>query len=260
MTRTSHPNMTHHLLYRSSVMILSIALLSGCAGTLDKLDKVGEAPELTKVADPTTDPNYKPMSWPTPTQPAPAPRQANSLWQPGARAFFRDQRAARVGDILRVKIAIKDKAELNNETQRKRDTKENVAAPSVFGLERKLGVLTPGTPDPASLFDITGKTDNKGTGTVARQEKIETQIAATITQVLPNGNFVIQGTQEMRINYEIREISISGIVRPQDIDSSNTVDSSQVAEARVTYGGRGQLSDVQQPRWGSQVLDIISPF
>lgn len=255
--------MNHVKTYRLTLLslcLLSSSLLSGCASTLDRLEQVGQPPKLSKLADPTTDPNYKPMSWPTPTQPAPEPRQANSLWQPGARAFFRDQRAARVGDILRVKIAIKDKAELNNETQRKRDTKENIGAPNVFGLERKLGVLTPGTPDPTALFDITGKTDNKGTGTVSRQEKIETQIAATITQVLPNGNFVIQGSQEMRINFEIREVAISGIVRPQDIDSDNTVDSSQVAEARVVYGGRGQLTDVQQPRWGSQVIDVLSPF
>jgi flagellar L-ring protein precursor FlgH len=235
-------------------------LLSGCVSTLDKLETVGDQPPLTKTEDPTTRPDYKPVSWPVTKQPLPSDRQANSLWQPGARAFFRDQRASRVGDILRVRIAIKDKAELNNETQRKRDTKENVGAPSVFGLEKRLGILTPGSPNPDSLFDISGKTDNKGTGTVKRQEKIETQVAALITQVLPNGNYVISGSQEMRINYEVREVSVSGVVRPEDIDMDNTVDSSQIAEARVIYGGRGQLTDVQQPRWGSQVIDILSPF
>lgn len=244
----------------SLVLCTGLLVLSGCAGTLNKLEQVGDTPPMSKTEDPTTRPNYQPVSWPVTTQPQPTDRQANSLWQPGARAFFRDQRASRVGDILRVKIAVKDKAELNNETQRKRDTKENIAAPSVFGLEKRLGLLTPGKPDPNSLFDITGKTDNKGTGTVTRQEKIETQVAALITQVLPNGNYVIQGTQEMRINYEIREVSVSGVVRPEDIDMDNTVDSSQIAEARITYGGRGQLSDVQQPRWGSQVIDILSPF
>ncbi len=239
---------------------LILLSLTSCATTLDKLEQVGEQPNMAKTDNPRENIGYKPITWPTPDPLPPSKPQSNSLWQPGARAFFRDQRAARVGDILRVHIKIDDKAELNNETEHKRDTQDDVKSPEVFGLQSKLGILLPGRPNPEQLFDIKGTNKNKGTGTVQRQEKIETEIAALITQILPNGNFVIQGKQEIKVNFEVREIAISGVVRPEDIDTNNTINSAQVAEARITYGGHGQLTDVQQPRWGSQVIDVLSPF
>lgn len=244
----------------TSLLAAGLLTLSGCASTLEKLEQVGSPPAMSKVEDPTIKADYRPMSWPTPAPVGEHPQYANSLWQPGARAFFRDQRAARVGDILRVRIEIDDKAELDNETERKRDTQENVGAPDVYGFETLFGTTTPGSPNPASLFDIKGKTQNKGEGTIQRKEKIETTVAATITQILPNGNMVIEGTQEMRINYELREVTVAGVIRPEDIDSDNTIDSTQIAQARIVYGGRGQITDVQQPRWGNQVIDVLSPF
>jgi flagellar L-ring protein precursor FlgH len=234
--------------------------LSACTSTLNKLDEVGAPPKFAQVANPNEKPGYQPMSWPLP-EAQPAPKQyANSLWQPGARAFFRDQRAARVGDILRVNIKFEDKAELNNETNSDRTASESIAAPTVFGLETKLFKRIPGKQDPANLADLASKANKAGTGDIKRKEKIETQVAAAITQVLPNGNFAISGSQEIRVNAELRQIAIQGVVRPQDIKSDNTIDLSQIAEARVNYGGRGTLSDVQQPRWGHQVIDALSPF
>jgi len=241
-------------------ILLMGSLLSACTATLDRLDDVGKPPKFAAVSNPTTAPNYEPLSWPMPeTQPAPK-QYANSLWQPGARAFFRDQRAARVGDILRVNVKFEDKAELNTETGRDRTSDENLGAPSVFGLQSKLFKNIPGKQDPSNLLDINGKASTKGTGVIKRKEKIETQVAALVTQILPNGNLVIDGSQEMRVNFELREISIKGVVRPQDIKSDNTIDSSQVAMSRINYGGRGQLTEIQQPRWGSQVLEVLSPF
>ncbi len=237
-----------------------VLMLSACASTLDKLENVGNPPEMTRVEDPTIKPEYRPMSWPTPAPVGEHPKYANSLWQPGARAFFRDQRAARVGDLLKVRIMIDDKAELDNNTERKRDSQENVGAPDVYGLETLFGSITPGSPDKNSLFDITGTTNNKGEGKLKRKEKIETTVAATVTQVLPNGNFVIEGSQEIRVNYDLREVSVAGVIRPEDIDSDNTIDSTQIAQARINYGGRGQMMDVQQPRWGHQMIDVLSPF
>lgn len=244
----------------TTLLAAGMLTLTGCASTLDKLEAVGSPPTMSKVDDPTTRPEYRPMSWPTPAPVGDHPQYANSLWQPGARAFFRDQRAARVGDLLRVRIMIDDKAELDNNTERKRNNQENVAAPDVYGLETLFGTVTPGSPDKNSLFNIDGQTNNKGEGKMKRKEKIETTVAATVTQVLPNGNFVIEGSQEIRVNYELREVSVAGVIRPEDIDSDNMVDSTQIAQARIIYGGRGQITDIQQPRWGHQVIDILSPF
>ncbi len=249
-----------HPLPLKGVAFALLFLLAACTPTIEKLEQVGSPPPLSSATNPQEVPGYKPTSWPMPEPEPEHPRYANSLWQPGARAFFRDQRASRVGDILRVNIELDEKAELDNQTNRSRASQESVAAPKVFGLEGKLKYLTPGMPDRDSLFDITGDSTADGTGKIKRKEKIETQVAAVITQVLPNGNYVIDGNQEIRVNFEVREVSIKGIVRPEDIDSSNTIDSTQIAQARIVYGGRGQITDVQQPRWGNQVIDILSPF
>ncbi len=243
----------------AAVIITSLLLLTGCQSLFDKLEGIGKPPPLDKVKDPTAQTDYKPITWPLPESPPPPKPQANSLWQPGARTFFRDGRAARVGDILRVKINITDQAEFDNNTTSTRTTAENIAAPAFFGLQKKLKVL-PESPNPASLASVTGSNNHQGNVTAKRKETVQTQVAAMITQILPNGNFVINGKQEFLMNYDIREVSIKGVVRPQDIDSTNTIDSTQVAEARITYGGRGQNMDVQQRRWGSQAIDIISPF
>ena len=246
---------------QSLLLLAATALtLSACSSTVDRLSRVGVQPPLTKVENPQVRPDYKPLSWPLPDPEAPGQQHANSLWQPGARAFFRDQRASRVGDILRVNIEINDQAQLDNKTDRSRGSKEDVAAPAVYGLQNKLGLFTPGKPDPTNLFDITSDTSTNGTGKIDRKEKIRTQVAALVTQVLPNGNLVIEGTQEVLVNYEVRELGVNGVIRPQDINSDNTIESTQIAQARITYSGRGQISDVQQPRWGQQVIDVLSPF
>lgn len=242
-----------------NLIFLSL-FLTGCADTLSRLEGIGKPPALAKIDDPTAHGDYKPLSWPLPETPIPTKTAANSLWQPGARTFFRDGRASRVGDLLRVKINITDQAEFDNNTTSTRTTAETANATGLFGLQNRLNGVGLSAPTLASGLNISGGNTHDGNVTAKRKETVQTEVAAMVTQVLPNGNFVISGKQEFLMNYDVRDISIKGVVRPQDIGSDNTVDSTQVAEARITYGGHGQNMDVQQARWGSQAVEVLSPF
>ncbi len=243
-----------------NLLVLALAALSltACGDTLRKLNQIGDQPPMTQVQNPQIKPDYKPLSWPLPDPEGSSGRTANSLWQPGARGFFRDQRATRVGDILRVNVSVTDQAKLDNVNNLDRTTADSASAPAVLGLDRILRKVTGS--NPATLLDTSGKTQSDTTGKIDRKETITTQVAAIVTQVLPNGNLVIEGTQEILVNYEVREVSVRGVIRPQDITSSNTVDSSQIAQARIIYSGRGQMSDMEQPRWGQQAIETLSPF
>jgi flagellar L-ring protein precursor FlgH len=189
-----------------------------------------------------------------------SPASANSLWRVGARAFFADQRASRVGDILTVLIDIDDKAKTTNATSSSRDASMSAGIPHVLGLESSLGRILPGGFDPANALDTSSKTSNAGAGSVNRQEKISLTIAAVVSAVLPNGNLMIQGTQEVRTNTELRQLTVAGIVRPEDITASNTINHTQIAEARISYGGRGDISRVQKTPAGQSLVERFSPF
>src|SRR3982751_566543 len=232
------------------------AFASGCS-SIDRLSQIGEKPKLTEIENPTTQPGYKPVQMPMP-KPEQASYNANSLWRNGSRAFFRDQRAARVGDIMTVTVNITDKANIANETQRSRSNKEDSGITDFVGSKTLGANAQKILPGRILTADSTASSDGKGS--VNRQEALQTNVAAVVTQVLPNGNLVVEGKQEVRVNFEIRELIVAGIVRPEDIQSDNTIDSSKIAEARIAYGGRGQLTDVQQPRYGQQVLDVLLPF
>jgi flagellar L-ring protein precursor FlgH len=238
--------------------VTAVLALSAC-NTYQRLTQVGSTPQLTEIRNPQQDPNYRPVTLPMPKA-DPDNRQANSLWRPGARAFFKDQRAAQTGDILTVVIDINDKAALTNSTNRSRTNKETSALNGFLGFEANLNRVLPNQVDNTNLLGLDGSTNNAGAGKIDREEEIELKIAAVVTQVLPNGNLVIHGRQEVRVNYEVRELQIAGVVRREDIASTNTISYEKIAEARIAYGGRGLLTDVQQPRYGNQVLDILFPF
>ena len=235
-----------------------LVMLSAC-NAVDRLAEVGSPPRMAPVQDPSIIPASAPVRMPMPL-PTYQERQPNSLWQTGARAFFRDQRAARVGDILTVVIELDEKAELANETERSRTNSDKANLDNIYGFESRLKAFFPDAVDPSSLVNMGSSTSNNGKGSVDRSEKIKLRVAATITQVLPNGNLVLGGRQQINVNFEQRELLISGVIRPEDISSENTVNYDQIAEARISYGGRGQIQDVQQPRYGSQVFDIVMPF
>jgi flagellar L-ring protein precursor FlgH len=231
------------------------AIASGCS-SIDRLSQIGEKPKLTEIENPTTQPGYKPVQMPMP-KPEQASYNANSLWRNGSRAFFRDQRASRVGDIMTVTVNITDKANIANETQRSRTNKEDSGVTNFIGAQTitQANKILPGR-----ILTADSSASSDGKGSVNRQEALQTNVAAVVTQVLPNGNLVVEGKQEIRVNFEIRELIVAGIVRPEDIQSDNTIDSSKIAQARIAYGGRGQITDVQQPRYGQQVMDVLLPF
>ena len=232
-----------------------VILLSGC-GSLQKLSDVGRPPTMTPSSDPTGDPSYRPITMPMP-RPQTEPAEANSLWRQGSRAFFKDQRAAQVGDILTVLVNIADTAALANATGTTRTGTETAGLGNLGGLETKLKAAGL---DPKNLLNSNSTNANTGTGTIARNETVTLRLAAVVTQVLPNGNLVVSARQEVRVNSELRELLVSGVVRPQDIASDNTVLHDRMAEARISYGGRGTLTDLQTPRYGQQLLDIVLPF
>lgn len=237
--------------------LIALFALGGCASVAEG---IRGTPQLSPVGSVEPLTNAPPTGLPMP----PAQEQryaANSLWRAGARTFFNDQRAARIGDLLTVKIQIDDSAQVTNSTDRSRKSSTSSGVTNFFGLEKPLSRALPtGAVDPANLINAEGDTSMAGNGAVNRQEKIELTMAAMVTQVLPNGNMAIAGRQEVRVNSELRELTVAGIIRPEDIASDNTIRNSQIAEARISYGGRGTISTVQKPAWGQRIADAIAPF
>lgn len=243
----------------AALPLLICALTLTACSTADRLSKVGKEPEMTKIVNPETQADYQPVSLPMPREEY-AAKQHNSLWASSRQTFFKDQRASNIGDIITVLIEIQDKAELDNETERTRNNTESAELPSILGYEGSLNRVLPESIDPSSLTDMGSTSSSNGSGTIDREEKIKVTLAALITQILPNGNMVIHGKQEVRVNFEKRILQVDGVIRPEDISTDNTVSYDQIAEARIVYGGEGQITDVQQPRYGQQIYDIIFPF
>ncbi len=241
------------------VTMISLALLTGACSHLDKISEIGETPKLSAIESPSEKPGYRPVSMPMP-EPEEVSYNPNSLWRNGSRSFFKDQRARKVGDIITVMIEITDKAEIDNESTRDRSGSNSVSVDALAGYTAILQRMLPDGADFSKLVDLSSTSQDKGAGTVDREETLTTKMAAVVMQELPNGNLVIEGRQEVRVNHEIREIIVAGIIRPEDVSSVNTIDISKIAEARVSYGGRGHITNVQAPRYGSQVLDIVLPF
>ena len=233
--------------------------LGACQPTFERLAQVGKPPPLSPIENPVEQPSYRPVTLPMPAR-EPEIYPPASLWRQGARSFFKDQRARTVGDVLTVQVTIADEATLKNETKRTRENNDGLSASHMFGLESKLDKIFPSAVDPTNLVELKSDLTQGGKGNVSRNEEIKLNIAAVVIQVLPNGNLVVRGRQEVRVNFEVRELYVAGVVRPEDIQPDNTIRHDKMAELRVAYGGRGQITDVQQPRLGAQVLDIILPY
>lgn len=247
--------LSKHSLVAFSLIALCFGL-AGC-GASSKISQIGKTPPLSNIDDPTAAPGYKPVTLPMPA-PEPAVYTANSLWRSNDQSFFRDGRARRVGDILTINVTIDDEAEFENTTERSRSSGRGLGVGT--GLLGSLFSLIPGVSDTSAVVSANATTNTDGEGSIERSEQLETTIAAVIVQKLPNGNLVIEGKQEVRVNFEVRELIVAGIIRPDDIQPDNTIESSKIAQARISYGGRGHITDVQQPSYGQQFVDIVAPF
>lgn len=240
-------------------VIIQALILCSCSDTIEKMKRVGKAPDLDKVDIPDPTEDVKEVIRREESYQA-RKSKTNSLWKPGSRSFIADSRLWKVGDILRVNVKISDSATLANSTSQSRAGSDSINIPSVFGKETAIATALSKNGKPSPLLSTNNTRNHNGAGNISRKEDINTVIAAVVTQLLPNGNLVISGKQEIRINHELREVKVTGIIRPRDISLENTISSDQIAEARISYGGKGIISDVQAPRTGSQIIDIISPF
>lgn len=236
-------------------LLIAATLAAACS----RLGEVGQTPDFTPAAD---GPEYLAMTAAgLPRETAPRrPADRASLWSGERDSLLGDRRAQNSGDILTVVIEIDDRAEFSNSTERERTGSETMAVPSFLGLPEALDAQVPGglSLDPA--VSTTSTSSSTGDGSVRRNEKLTLRIAATVVGVLPNGVLQIQGSQEVRVNAELRELLVTGFVRPEDISRLNEIPYDKIASARISYGGRGRITDVQQPRYGQQIADILLPF
>jgi flagellar L-ring protein FlgH len=251
--------MTLQLIARTALSVAALVSLTACASTLDRLNNVGKDPAMAPIENPVQRQGYQPISMPMPAQRIEV-QQANSLWVSGRKSFFKDQRASQVGDILTVLVSIQDNARLENKTEKTKSANENLGVPKLFGFESKFGKVLPDAVDPAALVGVGSSTKDTGKGKIERTEQIELKLAAVVTQILPNGNMVIHGRQQVRVSNERRDLEVAGLIRPEDISIQNSIPYEKIAEARIAYGGQGMITDANRPRYGNEVMDILLPF
>lgn len=239
--------------------VAHILLLAGALAACSRLEQVGKAPAFSPVEDGNE--FFAMSARPMPDAlDRPLAAQEASLWSRQRGSLLGDRRAATRGDILTVVIEIDDKAEISNSSGRSRSGADTMAMPSMFGIPQRLDAELPSGASMANAYETNSSSSYQGDGSVARKEKLTLRIAATVLDKLPNGVLRIQGNQEVRVNFEVRELIVTGFVRPEDITRQNEITYDKIAGARISYGGRGQITDVQQPRIGQQVADILLPF
>lgn len=240
---------------RFGIILMAAIMLAGCS----RLENVGKAPAFTPVEDGNEYYAMTTAGMPVST----AARQVTdgaSLWSGSRGSLLGDRRAGQRGDILTVVIEIDDKAEISNSTGRSRSSSDSMGIPHLLGIPQRIDSELPAGASMANALGTNSSSNYQGDGSVARKEKLTLRVAATIVETLPNGVLRILGSQEVRVNFEVRELIVQGFVRPEDISRQNEITYDKIAGARISYGGRGQITDVQQPRYGQQAADIILPF
>lgn len=233
----------------------------GCAGTLDRFTgpPAMTPPGAPREAVPPAAPSRLELAhYGKPDSDEPG--SSGSLWRSGPESLFGDRRARTLGDILTVVIEIDEEAEIRNQTNRTRNSAQGLSVPNFFGLPSLAADALPGDGSLNPAIDVNANSTATGNGDIRREEKLTLQIAATVINILPNGHMVITGSQEVRVNHELRDLQVAGIIRPEDISRRNTITYEKIADARVVYGGRGVISDIQSPRYGQKILDNILPY
>jgi flagellar L-ring protein FlgH len=237
------------------IPVFLVLMMAACTN----LDQVGRAPEFNPLEG-----SYQHTamySTPLPDDIAPqTAADASSLWAAGQDSLFSDRRASRTGDILTVVIEIDDSAEFSNSSDSSRSGSQNSSITGLLGIPQRLDSILPEGATSAQAVDTSGASTFNGQGNTSRNEQLTLRVAATVVDELPNGVLRIEGVQEVRVNFEMRELLISGYVRPIDISRQNEITYDKIAGAQISYGGRGQITDVQQPRYGQQIVDALIPF
>lgn len=255
---------------RLLLVATAATFLSGCA-VADRVANVGRPPRFSKpteVPAPLLERSIATAGVPegsarvpeVPTSSSSASHGSASLFRPGSANLFADQRARQKGDILTVRINVADRASLDNSSERGRKGGETASVASLLGIDKLIDGVLPGKQSSGNGVSADSDSRSSGSGKIQRSETINLMLSAIVTEVLPNGNLLIRGRQEIRVNNELRELVVTGLIRPQDVGRDNSVRHTQIAEARVSYGGRGQITDAQQARWGQQIFDALFPL
>ena len=245
---------------RATALAVLMLALAGC----DAIDHFQSAPTLsgpgTIKGIPAVPPNSQLMAAARAGDIFNVPAMPGSLWRPGSKTFFRDTRARSVGDLVTVVVSLQDQAEFANQSQLQRTTANTMSITNLFGLGTLIGRIIPGLANTNPSINTAGSEQTDGTGDIKRSETATINFSATVVRVLPNGNFEIAGSQQVRLDNELRDLELRGIIRPEDILPNNTITSAQIAEARIIYGGRGVSSDLQRAPWGQDLLNRVQPF
>lgn len=253
-----HFNPDKYVLLKSIYAMILVVLLTGC-NVFQEMSNVGEPPEMRRIENPVLIKGYKPVSMPMPA-PKESASHINSLWQEGSRAFFKDQRASKVGDVVTVDIKFESEAKIDSTFQIARTSSQSLAIPNMYGYEKYLGNVFPSAVNKNALVTVGSSPSVNALGKRDSKDKMDVKIAATIIQILPNGNMVIQGRRELRISGEVKTLELRGIIRREDIIAGNRIKYSKIAEARISDVTKGEMSDLNQPAWGQEILDKLEPF
>lgn len=252
--------MTH--VSKSALIIAAALAASACSS--NRLDHMFQPPSMSPVGEmrnPMPAPSPERYNVPPKTVAATEAKHTSaSLWHSGPTSLFGDRRARQTGDIVTVVIEIDEEAEIKNRTDRSRSSSDDLSVPALLGVPSLAQGVLPGGAGLDPALETSSNTSSSGDGTIKREEKITLRVAATVVGELPNGHLAISGSQEVRVNYELRELLVAGIIRPEDISRNNIITYDKIADARISYGGRGQISDLQKARYGQQIIDMISPF